>query len=141
MIDINGHWIGFYNYDKGYPDLTKLESVPFQVTIKKEWDNFVGRLVEEEEYGGIDDEILIKGQLNGDKIEFIKYYTQEHVVYENNESFSFDSDNPTIVHYEGVYDINELKFKGRWTIGQLKEAEDDLLIEDNNTGTWEMWRA
>ena len=99
------------------------------------------RLIEEEEYGGIDDEIVIKGQLNGDKSEFTKYYTQEHVVYGDNKSFSFDSDNPTIVHYEGVYDINKLKFKGRWIIVQLRETEGDALIEDNNTGTREMWRA
>ncbi|HMV08410.1 MAG TPA: hypothetical protein PKL56_05910 [Cyclobacteriaceae bacterium] len=141
MIDINGHWIGFYNYDKGYSDLMKSESVPFRVTIKKEWDNFVGRLTEEEDYGGIDDEILIKGQLNGDKIEFTKYYTQEHVVYENNESFSFDSDNPTVVHHEGVYDSKNSKFKGRWEIRQLKEIEDGVLAADNNSGLWEMWRA
>jgi hypothetical protein len=141
MIDINGHWIGFYKYDKGYSELTKLESVPFRVIIQKQWDNFVGRVTEEEEYGGIDDEIIIKGQLNGDKIEFTKYYTQEHVVFENNETFSFDSDNPTMVHYEGIYDTNESKFKGHWTIGQLKETEGEVLIEDNNTGTWEMWRA
>src|SRR5690349_9039891 len=100
MIDIDGHWIGFYTYATGYSDLMKVESVPFRVTVKKGWDNFVGRIIEEEEYGGIDDEILIKGQLNGDRIEFTKYYTQEHIVDENNESFSFDSDNPTVVHYE-----------------------------------------
>lgn len=140
MIDIDGHWIGFYNYDKGYSDLMKSESVPFRVTLKKEWDNFIGLLTEEEEYGGIDDEILIKGQLTGDRIEFTKYYTQEHVVYENNESFSFDSDNPTVVHYEGVYDNKDFKFKGRWEIGQLKEIEDGVLVEDNNSGQWEMWR-
>jgi len=141
MIDIEGHWIGFYNYDKGYSQLMKLHSVPFRVTIKKEWHNFVGRLIEEEEYGGIDDEIIIKGQLSGDKIEFTKYYTQEHVVYENNESFSLDSANPTVVHYEGVYDKTDSKFKGRWEIGQLKEIENEVLVEDNNSGHWEMWRA
>lgn len=138
MIDINGYWIGFYTYDKGYSEFMKLQSVPFRVTIKKGWDHFVGRMIEEEDYGGIDDEILIKGRLNGDKIEFTKYYTQEHVVFENDEYFSFDSDHPTVVHYEGTYDSNESKFKGRWEIGRLKET-DDVLVEDNNTGTWEMW--
>ena len=77
MIDIDGHWIGFYTYDKGYSQLTKFDSVPFSVTIKREFDNFVGRVIEEEEFGGIEDEIMIKGKLNGDKIEFTKYYTLE----------------------------------------------------------------
>jgi hypothetical protein len=70
MIDIDGRWIGFYSYDKGYSNLTKLYTIPFRVTIKKEFENFVGQIIEEEDFGGIDDEILIKGKLTGHKIEF-----------------------------------------------------------------------
>lgn len=140
MVDINGHWIGFYTYDKGYSDLTKLDTIPFRATIKKEFENFVGQIIEEEDFGGIEDEILIKGKLTGRKIEFTKYYTLEHVVYEDNQSESFESDNPTIVHYEGEYFDNELKFKGRWEIGQLKEDDLGTMNEDNNSGLWEMWR-
>ena len=138
MIDINGHWIGYYTYDQGYSEFMKLQSIPFRAIIRKEWEHFVGRIFEEEASGGIDDEILIKGKLNGDRIEFTKYYSQEHVVFEDDQSFSFDSDFPTIVHYEGVYDREESKFKGRWEIARLKEI-DDTFIEDNNSGTWEMW--
>ena len=140
MIDIDGHWIGFYTYDKGYSQLTKFESVPFSVTIKKEFDNFVGRVIEEEELGGIEDEIMIKGKLSGDRIEFTKYYVLEHIVDENNESDSFESETPTIVHYEGEYVDKESKFKGRWLIGSLKEDETGLMTEENNTGFWEMWK-
>jgi hypothetical protein len=140
MKDIDGHWIGFYTYGKGYSNLTKLETVPFTVTIKKEFENFVGHMVEEEEFGGIEDEILIKGKLSGNKIEYTKYYTLEHVVYEDNQSLPFESENPTIVHYEGAYLDNESKFKGRWEIGQLKEDDSGVMNEDNNSGLWEMWR-
>jgi hypothetical protein len=140
MINIDGYWIGFYTYDKGYSQLTKFESVPFSVTIKKEFDNFVGRVIEEVELGGIEDEIKIEGKLNGNKIEFTKYHTLEHSVDENNESYSFESDNPTIVHYEGEYLDKESKFKGRWTIGNLTEDETGVMTEDNNSGFWEMWK-
>jgi hypothetical protein len=140
MIDIDGHWIGFYTYDKGYSQLTKFESVPFSVTIKKEFDNFVGRVIEEEEFGGIEDEIIIKGKLTGVKIEFTKYYTLEHLVDDNNESESFESDNPTTVYYEGEYIERESKFKGSWTIANLTEDETGLMTADNDTGFWEMWK-
>lgn len=60
MLDIDGHWIGFYTYGNGYSELMKLESVPFNVTIKKGFNTFVGRITEEVEFGGIDDEILIR---------------------------------------------------------------------------------
>ena len=140
MIDIDGKWIGFYTYDNGYGELTKLEPVPFTIVIKKAFDHFVGRVTEDEDFGGIDDEILVKGRLNGTEIEFTKYYTLEHIVNERGETDSFESENPTIVHYEGEYFENELKFKGKWEIGQLKEIDDEILIEDNNFGVWEMWR-
>jgi|JI8StandDraft_2_1071088.scaffolds.fasta_scaffold385678_1 hypothetical protein len=140
MIDIGGHWIGFYTYDKGYSNQTKLDTIPFRATIKKEFENFVGQIIEEEDFGGIEDEILIKGKLTGRKIEFTKYYALEHVVYEDNQSESFESENPTIVHYEGEYIDNESKFKGRWEIGQLKEDDSGIMNEDNNSGLWEMWR-
>jgi len=140
MINIDGYWIGFYTYDKGYSQLTKFESVPFSVAIKKEFDNFVGRVVEEEEFGGIEDEIVIKGTLSGNKIEFTKYYTLEHIVDENNESDSFESDNPTIVHYEGEYVDAESKFKGRWAIGYLQEDDEGVMTEGSDTGFWEMWK-
>jgi hypothetical protein len=61
MIHIDGDWIGFYTYDKGYSQLTKLDTIPFRATIKREFENFVGRIIEEEDFGGIEDEILIKG--------------------------------------------------------------------------------
>jgi hypothetical protein len=140
MIHIDGDWIGFYTYDKGYSQLTKLDTIPFRATIKREFENFVGRIIEEEDFGGIEDEILIKGKLTENRIEFTKYYTLEHIVYEDNESFSLESENPTIVHYEGEYFENESKFKGRWEIGQLKAGDSGQMIEDNNSGFWEMWR-
>src|SRR5215831_149155 len=98
IVEIGGDWIGFYTYDT---DRSQTR-VPFRMTIRRGINQFVGRIVEEEALGGIDDEIIIKGHQNGDEIEFTKYYTLEHYTDENNELVSLESDNPTIVYYKGV---------------------------------------
>ena len=140
MIDINGSWTGFYSYGEGYSQLTQLVSVPFSVSIKKEFEWFVGRVIEDVESGGIEDEILIKGQLRGRKIEFTKYYTLEHLVDKDDNSASFQSVNPTIVHYEGEFSEEESKFKGVWEIGYLEEDDLGTMQESNTSGFWEMWK-
>ena len=140
MIDINGKWIGVYSYDTGYSEVTKLQAVPFNATIETGLKEFIGQITEEVEYGGLDDEIVIRGQLKGNEIEFVKYYTLEHTLDENGESYSFESDSPNIVHYSGKYFENEKKFKGRWELPGLREDDDGVFHEDNSSGNWEMWR-
>jgi len=79
IVEINGDWIGYYTFDKGYTDEDKKEKIPFRLTIKRGINEFVGQIDEEVDFGGINDEIVIKGRQNGDEIEFIKYYTLEHL--------------------------------------------------------------
>ena len=93
MIDISGEWIGYYTFDKSYGDWGKDRQVPFKLVIKKGFQNFVGTLFEEVEYGGIDDKILIKGRLSDDEIEFTKYYAKEHYLDEDSEIISIASNN------------------------------------------------
>jgi len=140
MIEIKGDWIGCYTYNKGYSDLDKEERVPFRLTIDRGVYEFVGRIVEEVNYGGIDDEVVIKGRQNGDEIEFTKYYTLEHFVDENNDLVSIESDNPTIVYYKGKFDNDKKQFKGEWEIPGLREDEDGVFHADNQTGHWSIWR-
>lgn len=140
IVEIKGDWIGYYTFDKGYDDWDKQQKVPFRLTIERGINEFVGRIFEEPEHGGIDDQIVIKGHQNGDEIEFAKYYTLEHYIDENNELVSVESDNPTIVYYKGTFHNNDKKFKGEWEITGLREDEDGVFHSDNQTGHWFIWR-
>jgi hypothetical protein len=140
IVEIKGDWIGFYTYDNGYNDADKEWKVPFRMTLERGINEFVGRIYEEAAYGGIEDEIVIKGRQNGAEIEFTKYYTLEHFSDENGQLVSMQSDNPTIVYYKGRYDSREKTFKGQWEIPGLREDENGVFHEDNQTGFWEIWR-
>ena len=140
IVEIRGDWIGFYTYDEGYSDSDRKLKVPFRLTIERGINEFVGRIYEEGDYGGIEDEIVIKGHQNGDEIEFTKYYTLEHFIDESNEVVSIESENPTIVYYTGRFDNEENKFKGQWEIPGLREDEDGVFQEENQAGSWEIWR-
>ncbi len=140
IVEIKGDWIGFYTFDKGYSDTDRQTKVPFRLTIERGINEFVGRIYEEADYRGIDDEIIIKGHQNGDEIEFTKFYTLEHFIDENDNLVSIESENPTIVYYKGTFNNNDKKIKGQWEITGLREDEDGIFHEDNQTGFWEIWR-
>lgn len=140
MIEIKGDWIGYYTFDEGYGDWGKDKRIPFRMIIERGIHEFVGRIFESVEHGGIDDTAVIKGRQNGDTIEFIKQYTAEHFLDENFESVSMQSDNPTTVYYTGAYDYSENKFKGEWEIPMLEEDEAGVFHESNSSGQWFIWR-
>jgi hypothetical protein len=140
IIEIGGDWIGYYTFGEGYTEEQQQTKVPFRLTIKRGINEFVGQVFEEAAYGGIDDEILIKGNQNGDEIEFTKYYTKEHFVDENNELVSIESETPTIVYYKGKFDELDNKIKGEWEIPMLIEDEDGVFHAENSSGTWAIWR-
>jgi hypothetical protein len=140
IVEINGDWIGYYTFDNGYSEENKQQKVPFRLTIKRGINEFVGRIYEEVDFGGIDDEIVIKGHQNGNEIEFTKYYTLEHLIDENNDLISLESENPTTVYYKGYFDDSDNKFKGDWEITGLREDEDGIFHADNQTGQWTIWR-
>ncbi|UXE67268.1 MAG: hypothetical protein KA713_01290 [Chryseotalea sp. WA131a] len=139
-IEIKGDWIGYYTFDNGYNDWDKEQRIPFRLTIERGIYEFVGRIFEEAKFGGIDDDIVIKGRQNGNEIEFTKYYTLEHYLDENNQLVSIESENPTVVHYNGKFDDSDKKFKGEWEIPMLQEDEDGVLHADNSSGHWVIWR-
>jgi hypothetical protein len=135
IVEIGGNWIGYYTYE--FPEQ---EKIPFRLTIERGINEFVGRITEEVDYGGIDDEIVIKGRQNGDDIEFTKFYTLEHFDNGNGQMVSMESETPTIVYYKGTFDHGEKKFKGSWEIPGLRECDDGVFHEENQTGTWVLWR-
>lgn len=140
MVEIDGNWIGFYRYGEAYTDADKELKVPFRVTITRGINEFVGTMWEEPEYGGIQDDIIIKGRQDGDEIEFVKYYALEHFTDEHNQLHSRESENPTTVYYHGKFHREEAKFKGQWELPALHEDEHGVLHEDSQTGFWELWR-
>jgi hypothetical protein len=140
MIEITGDWIGYYTFGERYGDWGKDRRVPFRMKIQRGISEFVGRIFEETDYGGIDDEITIRGRQNGDEIEFTKHYTQEHLLNENGEQVSLKSDSPTIVYYKGEFDFNDNQFKGEWEIPVLREDEDGVFHSDNDSGRWCVWK-
>ena len=140
IVEIKGDWIGFYTYDKGYNISGRQLKVPFRLTIERGINEFVGRIYEEADYGGIDDEIVIRGRQNGDEIEFTKHYTLEHFVNEHDDLVSVESDNPTTVYYKGKFDNSDKKFKGQWEISGLREDDNRVFHEDNQSGFWEICR-
>jgi hypothetical protein len=140
MMEINGQWIGYYTYDKGYTDWNKHQEIPFRLIIQRGISEFVGRIFEEVDFGGIDDEISIKGHQNGDEIEFTKYYKLAHSINEHNETVSEESDHPNIVYYKGKFDETDNAFKGEWEIPALKEDEEGVFHENNFSGHWVIWR-
>ena len=71
MIDIEGTWYGNYSFAKGYDDLLR-DLVLFELKIMKGFQSFIGSMTEDVESGGIDDEILIEGVSNGQRI-YISY--------------------------------------------------------------------
>ena len=140
IVEIKGDWIGFYTYDKGYNISDKQLKVPFRLTIERGINEFVGRIYEEADYGGIEDEIVVRGHQNGNDIEFTKHYALEHFFDANDNLISIESDNPNIVHYKGKYDHDDKKFKGQWEIPGLREDEEGVFHEENQSGFWEIWR-
>ncbi len=141
MIEIAGSWIGYYTFSEKYGEWGKDRRVPFQMIIEKGINQFVGRIFEEIEFGGLDDDkIVIKGRQNGDEIEFTKFYSKEHLLLENYETISFESENPHIVYYKGKFDFEDNTFKGQWEIPLLQEDENGVLHSDNDLGEWVIWR-
>jgi hypothetical protein len=139
MIELKGNWIGYYTFSDQYGDWGKDKRVPFRMIIERGFSEFVGRIFEAAEAGGIDDEIIIRGRLQDDEIEFTKYYSKEHFV-ENEEILSLESDTPTLVYYKGKYDASENRFKGDWEIPILREDEEGVFHAENNTGHWVAWQ-
>lgn len=140
MVELKGDWIGYYTYNKGYSESQRQQRIPFRLTIERGINEFIGRIFEEVEFGGIDDEILIKVRQNGDEIEFTKYYSSEHFFDENGEPASQESDNSNTVYYNGKFDNLDKRFKGDWQIPGLREDEAGVFHADNFTGHWLIWR-
>jgi hypothetical protein len=53
MTDINGEWLGYYTFDEDYGDWGKERRVPFRLVVGKAINDFVGRIFEEVDYGGM----------------------------------------------------------------------------------------
>jgi hypothetical protein len=140
MIEVNGDWIGYYTFDKGYSEWLKTQAVPFRITIQLGIHEFVGRVFEEPAYGGIDDEIVIRGRQHGNEIEFTKQYSLEHYLDRNDQLVSVKSNNPTIVYYKGYYNEASDTIKGQWEIPRLEEDDEGIFHARNATGHWEIWR-
>ncbi len=140
MIDINGEWIGFYNYVEGYSVTNQLQSVPFIMIIDKGIDEFIGKIIEDVANGGIDDEIIVRGKFNNDVIDFIKFYKNAHYMDENNVQESFVSDTCPEVYYSGQFCHSENKFKGEWKIQDYIFDEEGILQDNIFSGFWEMWK-
>jgi hypothetical protein len=140
MLEIQGHWVGYYTYGEEYGEWAKDKRVPFRMIIERGITEFVGRIFESAEHDGIDDDILIKGRQNDDEIEFVKYYTKQHFADDSGKTISLESEHPSVVHYKGTYDSSKKRFKGEWDIPFLYEDEDGVLHSCNDTGTWVLWR-
>jgi hypothetical protein len=139
-LNIEGHWIGFYTYGKEYSTEDQQTSVPFNAEFKNTLTGFVGKMSEEVDYGGIDDEIYIEGRININSISFTKFYTKKHYVNEQGEAISEESDDPNIVYYDGVFDSQTKKIVGTWAIYLVGQDDDGKEVEFEDTGGWEMWR-
>ena len=140
IVEIKGDWIGYYTFDNGYTESDKRQRIPFRLTIERGINEFVGRVYEEVDHGGIDDDIVIQGRQNGDEIEFAKYYTLQHFTDEGNNLVSMESEHPTVVYYKGRYDHATSHFRGEWEIPALREDDDGVFHAANYTGFWVIWR-
>jgi hypothetical protein len=140
MIDVEGRWIGAYTYGSGYSVESQQTSVPFEAEFKNTLMGFVGKIFEEVEYGGLDDDIYVEGQLDLDKISFTKFYSKAHYFNEQDETISEESDDPNIVYYDGNYNYASKKFEGKWKICMVGQNENGQDVESTFTGGWEMWR-
>jgi hypothetical protein len=142
MVNIEGRWIGTYSYGQEYPAHTQHIEVPFEAEFKNTLMGFVGKIFEDVETGGIDDEIYVEGEIDRNKISFNKFYTKKHHMNDSGETVTEeDDDDANIVQYEGEFNSSTNKFEGKWTIFLVSQDEDGQDVEFENTGTWEMWRA
>ena len=138
MINLEGDWIGFYEYGEGYSEANKLVKVPFVMTVENAVDEFIGKIKEDKTSEGVEDLILVRGKLDNDLINFVKFYTKAHYIHEDNMIDSLDSDTLSKVYYTGQFIFDEKKFIGEWYIQDYFVDDSGVLHDKYLKGSWEM---
>lgn len=130
-INLNGNWIGFYQYDNGYPESLRNRKTLFEAILGQGSTEFIGKVREQNE-GGEMEEIRVKGTLIDNRIIFTKHITKSYLLNESGELNPVPIEKDTTLYYRGLYHTAEGKFKGNW-----ENPEGGIY---NPGGTWEMWR-
>jgi hypothetical protein len=129
FCSLNGNWIGFYEYGKGYPEKLRGKKIFFKAAIAQNKGSFIGKIREKDEMG-VPDEIYIKGTIIEDRIIFTKHHTKMYAYDENFDIVPEPLLKDTILQYRGKYIESESKFIGVW-----ESPESDYT----SGGVWEMW--
>lgn len=141
MIELFKHkksWQGTIFYGKSYGKFLN-ESLEFNFEIKKIEENYFEVISKDISGFGVNPtEAFISGEINSDKISFVKKYRNDLMFDENDEFYLLEKESFPII-YKGTYDEGKQMFKGDWKMKAKIHLFGIIPIPYSLKGTWEMF--
>jgi hypothetical protein len=136
-----GSYKGFYRYNSSrVRKLIGYELTYFNIVIDFcNGKEFTGTVLDDEKTGGMKEQGLINGKLEGSKITFEKYMPRHYTVdFKNNHQEELNDIHPTIMYYGSA--TKNFGYKGTWKIPtSYKVLWGTITLKSNiGSGTWEM---
>lgn len=137
LVSKNEIWKGCFYYEKGYPEITTLQKVSFQIDILIDNNSFSGTAHDEESKEHFDEPVKVKGFFEKDFISFIMTYP--YIYYrDEDDKIIVDKSVPNHnVNYYGEFDETTKSYNGEWEITYVIEQLIDGDIEEVFSGSWE----
>ncbi len=134
-----GTWKGFYKYDKqSIHDRIGVDKTNFTIIIDYfENDCFKGKVEDDIFTKGTPGIGRSEGNINGDKIKFIKRMPIKSALTKNGELKTFNEKHSPI-YYEGTFTNDRKSIKGTWKIKFQLSMIGFLVLFLPTNGNWQM---
>src|SRR5690606_38907985 len=140
MIELFKHkksWQGTIFYGKSYGKFLN-ETLEFDFEIKKIEENYFEAISKDISGFGVNPtEAFIRGEINSNKISFVKKYRND-LMFDENEEFYLSEKESFPIIYKRLYDENSQTFEGDWKMKAKIYLLGIIPIPYNLKGTWKM---
>jgi hypothetical protein len=132
-------WTGVIHYGKNYRRL-KDKEIYFELEIKQDGEKITGISMDTGGFGASPDPATIKGEINENKISFIKQYSSRHFLNSKGEMIVDKSQPGPEIFYTGIYNDEDESFSGDWLMKIKFKLFKLLPLTFNFGGSWTMKR-
>ena len=125
-MNIDGKWIGYYEYGEGYQLPFFGERIKIEVNFLEDNDgNIEGSIIEESSELSIPSDSTLKGFVDQNLISFIRTYPVKPKI--NNQSSTIEIENGILeVTYAGIVDQENNAIYGNWSISQNSLHKNEM---------------
>ncbi len=135
-MDIAGKYIGYYEYGAGYELPYFGERVKIEVTISGNRKGFTGTITEEASDISVPFEATIKGDCEGNYIDFIKTYPVKPIISDSKSNDLVIEDGQLEIIHNGFIDVKFNAIYGQWTIVDQFINDEGVEQDFYSSGIW-----